>query len=158
MEVFLQPATLLNAALCLYVTGAVAGLIFFRREKLANLFSFGLAALAGASGFLAGLLFLAGGAAPTPQIRLLPSLTPFIQFTVRLDALSAFFLLIVSLLSTALSLYSIGYAQGFFGRTNVGVLAAFFNALLLATSVTFVADNIWIFLIAWELMALTAYC
>src|ERR1043166_4843219 len=158
MGVILQPAMLLNAALCIYVTGAVAGLIFFRNEKLANLVSFGLAALAGASGFLAGLLFLAGGAAPTTQIQLLPSLTPFIQFTVRLDALSAFFLLIVSLLSTALSLYSLGYAKGFFGRKNVGVLGAFFNALLLATSVTFVADNIWIFLIAWELMALTAYC
>src|SRR4030095_9245868 len=44
------------------------------------------------------------------------------------------------------------------GRKNVGVLGAFYNALLLATIVTFVADNIWLFLIAWELMALTAYC
>src|SRR5713101_6482775 len=33
-----------------------------------------------------------------------------------------------------------------------------FNALLLATTLTFMADNIWLFLIAWELMALTAYC
>jgi len=50
------------------------------------------------------------------------------------------------------------YAKGFFGRKNVGVLGAFFNALLLATSLTFVADNVWLFLIAWEIMALTAYC
>jgi formate hydrogenlyase subunit 3/multisubunit Na+/H+ antiporter MnhD subunit len=33
-----------------------------------------------------------------------------------------------------------------------------FNALLLATTLVFMADNIWLFLIAWEIMALTAYC
>src|ERR1017187_5182098 len=76
----------------------------------------------------------------------------------KLDPLGAFFLLIVSLLGFALSIYSLGYAKGFFGRKNVGVFGAFFNALLLTTVLTFVADNIWLFLIAWELMALTAYC
>ncbi len=38
------------------------------------------------------------------------------------------------------------------------MLGAFYNSLLLATSLVCVADNIWLFLIAWELMALTAYC
>ena len=33
-----------------------------------------------------------------------------------------------------------------------------FPALLLATTLVFVADHIWLFLIAWELMALAAYC
>ena len=68
------------------------------------------------------------------------------------------FLLIVSLLGFALSIYSIGYARGFYGRKSVGALGAFYNALLLATTLTFVADNVWLFLIAWEIMALTAYC
>src|ERR1017187_5179615 len=76
----------------------------------------------------------------------------------KLDPLGAFFLLIVLLLGFLLSIYSLGYAKGFFGRKNVGVLGAFYNALLLATTLTFLADNIWLFLIAWELMALTAYC
>src|SRR5439155_17160254 len=43
-------------------------------------------------------------------------------------------------------------------KKNVGALGAMFNALLLVTTLTFVADNIWLFLIAWELMALLAYC
>ncbi len=153
------PATLLVASLCGYATGAVAGLVFMRREKLASAFSFGAASLSALSSLLAALLFLSSGAgAPAPQFELLPSLIPYIKFAVRLDALGAFFLLIVSLLGFALSVYSLGYAKGFFGRKNVGVLGAFFNALLLATTLTFVADNIWLFLIAWELMALTAYC
>jgi len=41
---------------------------------------------------------------------------------------------------------------------NVGILAAFYNALLLATTLVFTASNAFFFLIAWELMALTAYC
>src|SRR5207244_11989671 len=58
----------------------------------------------------------------------------------------------------ARSIESIGYARGFYGRKSVGALGAFYNALLLATTLTFVADNVWLFLIAWEIMALTAYC
>jgi len=153
------PSSLLIASLCGYVIGIGGGLLFLRREKLANAFSFGAASLAGLGSLLAALLFLSSGAdTPAPQFELLPSLIPYIKFTVRLDPLGAFFLLIVSLLGFALSIYSLGYAKGFFGRKNVGVLGALFNALLLATTLTFVADNIWIFLIAWELMALMAYC
>src|SRR2546428_10250463 len=130
-----------------------------RREKLANIFSFGAGSLSALAGLLAGLCFLAGGpGTPAPLSELLPALNPYIKFTVRIDALGAFFLLIVSLLGFALSTYSLGYVKGFFGRKNVGVLGAFFNSLLLATTLVFVADNIWLFLIAWEIMALTAYC
>ncbi|HEU0009017.1 MAG TPA: proton-conducting transporter membrane subunit, partial [Verrucomicrobiae bacterium] len=159
----LQPATLLQLSLCGYGLGAVAGLMFLQRERLANLFSFGAASLSGGCGMLAALLFLTGGdGAPARQIELLPSLIPYFRFTVpytaRLDALGAFFVLLVSLLALALSTYSLGYARGYYGRKSVGVLGAFYNALLLATTVVFVADNIWLFLIGWELMALTAYC
>src|SRR3989449_4630906 len=130
-----------------------------RRERLANVFSFGAASLSALVGLLAGLFFLAGGiGTPAPQWELLPALNPYIRFSARLDPLGAFFLLIVSLLGFALSTYSLGYVKGFFGRKNVGVLGAVFNALLLATSLVFVADNLWLFLIAWEIMALTAYC
>ncbi|PYM16344.1 MAG: hydrogenase 4 subunit B [Verrucomicrobia bacterium] len=155
----IQPPTLLIASLCGYVIGAVAGLLLMRREKLASAFSFGAASLSALVGLVAALLSLAGGVGtPAPQIELLPSLVPYIQFTIRLDPLGAFFLVIVSLLGLALSIYSLGHAKGFFGRRNVALLGAFFNALLLATTLTVVADNLWLFLIAWELMALTAYC
>ena len=139
-------STLLPATLCGYVIGTAGGLLFMRREKLANVFSFGAAAFSALCGLLAALLFLAGGVgAPAPQMELLPPSIPYIQLTMRLDALGAFFLLIVSLLGLAISIYSLGYAKGFFGRKNVGVLGAFYNALLLATTLTFLADNIWLF-------------
>jgi hydrogenase-4 component B len=149
----------LKLSLCGYVLGALTGLLFLRRERAANVLSFGAAALSALSGLLAAILALTGGAGvAVPGFALLASFNPYIRLTVRLDPLAAFFLLIVSLLGVALSIYSLGYAKSFFGRKNVGVLGAFFNALLLATSLTFLADNIWLFLIAWEVMALTAYC
>ena len=155
----IQPFPLLVASLCGYVIGAAGSLVLMRREKLANVFSFGMASLSALGGLLAALAYLsAGPGEAVPKIDLLPSFIPYIQFTVRLDPLGAFFLLIVSLLGVALSIYSLGYARGFFGRKNVGVLGAFLNLLLLATSVVFLAGNAFFFLIAWEIMALTAYC
>ena len=88
-----HPDTLLIASLCGYVIGAVAGLVFMRREGLANVFSFGAASLSALGGLLAGLFFLAAGiGTPAPQSELLPALNPYIKFTVRIDALGAFFL------------------------------------------------------------------
>jgi hydrogenase-4 component B len=154
-----SPALLLQLALGAYALGMAGSLVALRRERLANLAGFGCAAVAGALGIGAGVLGLTsrpadGGAA----FALWPSLLPYFQLTVKLDPLGAFFVLIVSLLAVALSVYSFGYVRGFYGRKNVGVLAAFFNAVLLATTLVFTASNAFFFLIAWEVMALTAYC
>ncbi len=155
----LSPITLLTLALLGYVAGGLAGLVFCRQERLANFFSFGCATLAAGCGAVACALLLAtGGTAAPTQLQLLPTLVPYVQFTARLDSLSVFFGLIVSLLGFALSLYSLGYARGFYGRKNVGVLGAFFNLMLLATNLVFLSDNAFFFLIAWEIMALSAYC
>ncbi len=130
------PTTLLPLALAGYVLGCAAGLLFIRHERLAGLFSFGCATVGALCGAVACAMSLAAGAttAGPLQLQLLPTLIPYVQFTITLDPLSAFFGLIVSLLAFALSLYSIGYVRGFYGRKNVGVLGAFFNLLLLATT------------------------
>jgi len=154
-----DPSTLLILALAGYGMGCVSGLLFLWHPRLANVFSFGFATLAGLCGTLACVLSLtAGPNAPAVDLQLMPTLIPYLQMTIHLDALGAFFGLIVSLLGVALSLYSLGYARGFYGRKNVGVLGAFFNLMLLATTLVFLADNAFFFLLVWELMALTAYC
>ncbi len=155
----ISPTTLLPLALVGYVLGSVAGLLFLRHEKLANFFSFGCATMAAGCGAVACAMSLAAGATAAPlQLQLIPTLIPYVQFTISLDPLSAFFGLIVSLLGFALSLYSLGYARGFYGRKNVGVLGAFFNLMVLATTLVVMADNAFFFLMVWEIMALSAYC
>ena len=152
------PLTLLLLTLVGYVAGAVAGLLCLRAEKAANIGAFGLAALAALSGVAASVSGLLAGTGPTcPSVQILPALVPYVRFSIRLDPLSLFFTLIVSLVGLAISIYSLGYARGFYGRKNVGVFGAFFNSVLLATTLVFLADNAFFFLIAWEIMALSTY-
>lgn len=152
----LSSITLLKAALWLYVLAGVGSLVALKKEKVANLVGFGGAMLGGLCGVGAALRFLGGDAAVS--FDLWDSLVPYVRLTVKLDALGAFFLLILSLLVVALSVYSLGYVRSFYGRKSVAVLGAFYNGLLLATTLVFTAANAFFFLIAWELMALTAYC
>ncbi|MDD3178744.1 MAG: hydrogenase 4 subunit B [Opitutaceae bacterium] len=150
---------LLNLGLLGYVLGALAGLVFFRRSRAANLGAFGCAAAAAACTGLACVhALLTGAATDAGSTRLVPTLVPYVQFTVCLDPLSCFFGLILSLVALALSIYSLGYARGYYGRKSVGVLGAFYNVLVLATTLVFLSDNAFFFLIAWEIMALSAYC
>jgi hydrogenase-4 component B len=152
-------STWVKLALVLYGAGALAGVVCLRRPRAANAASFGLAAGAGLSGLVGSFSFLWGGAGEAPQrFNVWPSFIPYLEFSARLDALGAFFLLLLSLVSAALAVYSLGYARGFQGRKNPGLLGALFNTLLLATTLVFLADNAFFFLLAWEVMALAAYC
>src|SRR5690242_11345782 len=137
-------------AICLLSYAAAAGiaLLLQKQDRLATLSAFGLGSVGAIAGLLAAIARL-GFDDDRYSFPILPSGVPFIQFTVRLDALGAFFLLVVSLLSLALSVYSLGYVRSYFGKKNVGILGAFFNLLLLATTLVFLADNAFFFLIAW---------
>jgi hydrogenase-4 component B len=153
--------SLLHGSLLLFLCGVVAGMILRRRERLANFASFGLAA-AGSTllGICSWVTLVRPGARieAAASVELWPSLVPYLRFSVKLDGLSAFFCLVLAIVGLALSIYSLGYARGFYGRKPVGFLAGFYNLLLLATQLVFLADNAFFFLTAWEIMALTAYC
>ena len=156
---FLSPTLLLQASLWMYALGGLGSLAVARRDRLATWLGFGfplIAGMFGIAGALSALLF--GVPGPESVFEVWPPLIPYIQFTVKLDALGAFFLLILSVLAVALSVFSLSYMRGFYGRKPVGVLGAFYNALLIATSLVFTANNAFCFLIAWEIMALCAYC
>src|SRR5687767_1386663 len=90
---------LLNISLVAYVMGATAGLLFIRSERLANFFAFGSASLAGLCGAFASILsLLQSPAGADKSLQVLPALIPYVDFTIGLDPLGLFFVLIVSLL------------------------------------------------------------
>jgi len=154
-----SPTLLLQLAFCAYALGLLGSLLALRREQVANVVGFGCATVGGALGIGAGLLGLTSGPGQSrAAFELWPSLVPYLRLTIKLDPLGSFFVLIVSLLALALSVYSFGYVRSFYGRKSVGVLAAFYNGLLLATTLVFAAANAFFFLVAWEIMALAAYC
>jgi hydrogenase-4 component B len=154
-----SPGFFLKLALCLYGLGAVGSLAAVRRERVANVAASACAMAASICGMWAALLRLGAGAGNgAAAFELWQSPIPGLRLTVELDALGAFFLLLLSVLALALSIYALGYVRVFYGRKSVGVLGAFYNALLLVTTLVFTASNAFFFLIAWEIMALTAYC
>src|SRR5436190_24029762 len=97
---FPSPALLLQLALGAYAFGVLASLFAWKREQVANVIGFGSATLGGLFGVLSALLALTSR--PDREIaafELRRSLIPYIELSVKLDALAAFFVLIVSLLA-----------------------------------------------------------
>ena len=144
-----------RVCLSAYLAGFASSIVFVRRERVANFFGFSCAGIGGLAGCAASLCALAYGA--TPTLAVWPFKMPLFTFTIHLDALACFFILVISLLTIAISIYSQGYVTQYYGIKNVSVLAAFFNLLVFSNTLVFCADNAAFFLITWEMMALVAY-
>jgi hydrogenase-4 component B len=82
---------------------------------------------------------------------------PYLSYSVRLDPLSSYFNLALSILAGAVSIYSFGYLKHPPAGRNAGLFCFFYNLLLICLTLVFTAANAFFFLIAWELMALVAY-
>jgi len=138
-----------------YGAGAVAGLIAPRRSVWPRVLCCGLALFGGLLELCASILSLASGAHAHWEI---PAGVPFLAYGFRLDALSSYFILILSLLAVTISIYSLGYLRAFEEKKTVGLLGFFYNVLLASLTAVFTASNAFFFLIAWEAMALSSYC
>jgi hydrogenase-4 component B len=145
---------LFSALLTCYAVGVVLPACLPGRPKLQNLVAHSLACAAALLGVALGV---AGLVAPEPLTASLSSTIPYLSFSVRLDPLAAFFLLTISLVGFAASIYALGYVTEFYGRHSIGALGSLFNGFLLSMTFVVIADNGFFFLIAWELMSLVSY-
>jgi len=137
-----------------YAAGVLLPLCFPARPRIQNLIAHGLAAVATMGGIYLGMV---GLLAPEPLAMSVSSTLPLLTFAVRLDALSSFFLLMISLVGLAASIYAVGYVTEWYGRISIGLLGSLYNAFLLSMTLVVLANNGFFFLIAWELMSLFSY-
>jgi hydrogenase-4 component B len=91
-----------------------------------------------------------------PQSTVLPLGLPDLPFHLRIDSLSAFFLLLLGATSAAISLFSSGYFRSSEG-TAPGLIAMEYHAFLAAMALVLISDDAYVFMVAWEAMALTSY-
>jgi hydrogenase-4 component B len=147
-------SVLFAAGLAAYLAGAASSLAGLRAPGRARLSACGLA-LAGA---LLEILASVGAIAGQAITWNLPLGATLVPWTVRLNPLSAYFNLALGILAAAVSIYSLGYLRSMESGRNAGALGFFYNVLLLSLTLVFAAANVFFFLIAWELMALSAYC
>jgi hydrogenase-4 component B len=82
---------------------------------------------------------------------------PFGPCEIALDPLSLFFLIPIFLVFPAGSLYALGYWPATTHRTSSPVITFFYGLLCAAMAVLVVARNSALFMIAWEVMALSGY-
>ncbi|MGH8749344.1 MAG: hydrogenase 4 subunit B [Burkholderiales bacterium] len=84
----------------------------------------------------------------------LPIGLPWLGAHIRLDALAAFFLVVVNLGGAGASLYGLGYGRH---EPSPGRVLPFFPAFLAGMNLVVLADDAFTFLFAWEFMSLTSW-
>jgi len=144
---------LLTGLLACYLLGGLLPLCT-TRPYLQNIFAHGCAAAAGVAGLVLGV---AGLLSTAPLTLSLASNIPQLTFALRLDPLAAFFVLTISLVGLAASIYAYGYVEEFSGRVSGGLLGSLLNGFLLSMTLVVLADNGFFFLILWEVMSLLSY-
>jgi formate hydrogenlyase subunit 3/multisubunit Na+/H+ antiporter MnhD subunit len=102
------------------------------------------------------IAFLAAqaGLASAPSALTLPLGLPWIGTHFRLDALAAFFLVVVNLGAGSASLFALGYGQH---EAEPQRVLPFYPAFLAGMNLVVIADDAYTFLFAWELMSLASW-
>lgn len=146
---------LLCVAFFLFIMGALLALLPGRGgDKTATLLGSGSAILGCLCGLVAAGQSLLGGRAET---FFLPWSMPGGAFSLRLDGLSAFFLLILFVVGLAGALYGAEYMKGGKERLRPGLHWTWYNLLILSMTLVVTAANGLLFLFAWECMSLTSF-
>jgi len=96
---------------------------------------------------------LVGGGALLGALTL-PLGLPWLGAHFRLDALAAFFLVVVNLGAASASLYGLGYGRH---EESPGRVLPFFPAFLAGMNLVVLADDAFTFLFTWEFMSLTSW-
>jgi hydrogenase-4 component B len=91
-----------------------------------------------------------------PQSVVLRLGLPGLPFHLRMDALSAFFLVAIGATSAGTSIFSAGYMRKGEG-TAPGLQCLQYHLFLAAMALVVLADDAYAFMVAWEVMALASY-
>jgi hydrogenase-4 component B len=127
-------------------------LLLQRRRRLLTGLVFPLGALGGL--FMAGV-GLVGLVAPASAV-ILPIGLPDLPFHLRLDALSAFFLVLLGGASFGVTVYAVGYFRNM-RAGPLGLLVLWYHLFLGGMVTVLLADDAYAFMVAWEVMALSSY-
>lgn len=152
----ISPEHLLYGSIYLYLAAAFAAILFSRNHKLCTLCSQGLCISGAAAGAASSISLLFSG---QESITILPfdASVPYLSVSMTLDHLSALFLLILSILTFCVSIYSIGYLSHYHGKRSIGLFQFLYASFILSMVMVFTANQAIFFFMAWEIMAVVSY-
>ncbi|HET9701386.1 MAG TPA: hydrogenase 4 subunit B [Burkholderiales bacterium] len=148
----IYPLDVILAATLFWLLIGVAGLAAQRRISLVSHVLYPLGAATALVLALAGLMAVGQPA----QVRVLPLGLPDLPFHLRLDALSGFFLFLLGAAAFAISLFSVDYFRRSEG-TAPGLVSLQYHLFLASMVLVLLADDAYLFMVAWETMALSSY-
>ena len=154
--VFVQSGIGFWVAVALYLTVVPAALLLRKSPRAANLATQLLCMGAALSGFASSLMHLL----LAPGRTVLADFTgtvPLLALRIVLDDLSAFFLLALSVLVFAVSLFSISYLEPYAGKRNLPLFDVLYALFALSMVLVFTSGHAVFFLTAWEAMSILSY-
>jgi len=140
------------AGIAAWLLVGVAGVLAMRR------LAFVAKVLFPAGGLVALMLFGVAFSAVFghAEVAVLPLGLPNLPFHLRLDALSAFFLLVIAGASAGVSAFAAGYFRKGEG-TPPGLLCLEYHVFLASMVLVVLADDAYAFMVMWETMALSSF-
>lgn len=156
MEIF-SAGTLFQTTIILYLLAASAALVFIKQPKCCNIIANIICIIAAIFGIVAALMKILVEPMQTIKLCIFHSMLPFISAEMKIDNLSAFFVLSLSILVACVSIYSIGYISHYIGKRNVGLFNFLYAAFILSMFFVMTSGNAVFFLLTWEAMSLLSY-
>jgi hydrogenase-4 component B len=92
----------------------------------------------------------------TAEVAVLPLGLPGLPFHLRLDSLSAFFLMVIAGAAAGVSAFAAGYFRKGQG-TPPGLLCLQYHVFLASMALVVLADDAYAFMVMWETMALSSF-
>ena len=87
----------------------------------------------------------------------IPNAVPFFNLEIFVDGVASFFLLIIGMVSFAVSVYSIGYSKEYQVKKRTMALGFLFNIFILSMILVVASNNAFFFLLFWEVMSITSF-
>lgn len=147
---------LASAGVC-YLVGGGTALVANRWPIWSQRLGYGLATVASGLALIAGILCLLD---PRPQTTILFTTNARwgLQLAFRLDAIAAFFVVLLGVGGVAISLYAGGYARASaHSGKRQALLASGYNLFWLVMLGVVLANTVFAFLLSWESMSLVSY-
>ncbi|MBE0473777.1 hydrogenase 4 subunit B [Rhodoferax sp.] len=130
----------------------VLGIVALRRFRFVAIVLFPVGALFSVLLLAVSLSAVFSG----PETAILPLGLPQLPFHLRLDSLSAFFLIIIGGVSVGVSTFAAGYFRQGEG-TPPGLICLEYHVFLASIAMVVIADDAYLFMVVWETMALSSF-
>jgi hydrogenase-4 component B len=140
------------ACVAAFLVAAILGVVLGRREA-GRLIIYGSCLLVAGLACATALTKLLADPASASTVSL-PLGIPWIGAHFRVDALSAFFLIVIDLAAAAASLFGLGYGRH---EREPSRVLPFYPAFLAGMNLVLVADDAFTFLTSWEFMSLVSW-